>query len=100
MTHGLFKKLTLAAPLVVCLPLCALGADGSAADDSPKIFEQFSLTSAPPHATSPAPCAPSPAPAPYAAAPAAAPCATAPSNCCGNGGCDTGHSLPNLFADG
>ena len=32
MTQGLLKKLALAAPLVVCLPFCALGADGPAAE--------------------------------------------------------------------
>ena len=48
MTQGLLKKLALAAPFVVCLPLCAFGADGPAAegDDNPKVFEEFSLTAA------------------------------------------------------
>ncbi len=48
MTQGLLKKLALAAPFVVCLPFCAFGADGPAADsdDNPKIFEEFSLTAA------------------------------------------------------
>jgi hypothetical protein len=44
---GLFKKLAFAAPLVVCLPLCAQAGDAAASDDPPaKIFEDYSLTSA------------------------------------------------------
>jgi len=72
MTQGLLKRLALAAPLVVCLPLCAFGADGSAsgAEETPKVFEEFSLTSATVETTSPAPCAP----APCAGAPPAASC--------------------------
>jgi hypothetical protein len=44
---GLFKKLALAAPLVVCLPLCASAGDAVASSDEPaaKIFEDYSLTS-------------------------------------------------------
>ncbi len=72
MTQGLLKKLALAAPLVVCLPFCALAADGPAAhesEDSPKIFEEFSLTSATIEA---------PAPMGYPPAPAASPAPGAP----------------------
>jgi hypothetical protein len=48
MRKGLFKKLVLAAPLVVCLPLCARAGDAAASGDEPaaKIFEDYSLTSA------------------------------------------------------
>src|SRR5580700_1939363 len=62
MTQGLLKKLALAAPFVVCLPLCAFGADGNAAqsDDNPRIFEEFSLTAATVEAPIPAPNPPAP----------------------------------------
>jgi hypothetical protein len=45
---GLFRKLALAAPLVVSLPLCAQAGDAAASNDEPaaKIFEDYSLTSA------------------------------------------------------
>ena len=85
MTQGLLKKLALAAPLVVCLPFCALGADGPAAEaeDSPKIFEEFSLTSATVEAPSPAPCAPAPLPPPPPGAVMPAP------NCCSDNCCSS-----------
>jgi hypothetical protein len=48
MRKGLFKNLALAAPLVVCLPLCVQAGDTAASGDEPaaKIFEDYSLTSA------------------------------------------------------
>ena len=90
---GLFKKLAFAAPLVVCLPLCAQAGDAAASDDPPaKIFEDYSLTSATQdsgdskvittNATmdTSAPCVgnqPAPAPAPCASS-----VCPAPPNCC------------------
>jgi hypothetical protein len=88
---GLFKKLAFAAPLVVCLPLCAQAGDAAASDDPPaKIFEDYSLTSATQdsgdskviatNATmdASAPCVGNqPAPAPCAS-----PVCPAPPNCC------------------
>jgi hypothetical protein len=132
MTQGLLKRLALAAPLVVCLPLCALAADGAAAldsEDSPKIFEEFALTSAtteapapmgyppaPAAAGSPAPCAPAPmggcaAPGPSCCAPGPSCCAPACGSSCCNDCCsscqhETGvfdcctHSLSNFFTCG
>jgi len=92
MTHGLLKKLALAAPFVVCLPLCAFGADGPAAeaDDNPKIFEEFSLTAATMEAPTPAPNAPAPlAPLPVPGMGASqGNCCPAP-NCCQNNCCGT-----------
>src|ERR1700674_3574723 len=92
---GLFKKLAFAAPLVVCLPLCAQAGGAAASDDPPaKIFEDYSLTSATQdsgdskvittNATmdTSAPCVgnqPAPAPAP---APCASSVCPAPPNCC------------------
>src|SRR5579862_9209534 len=70
MTQGLFKRLALTAPLVLCLPLCTIAADGSASsdDEMPKIFEEFSLTSASTEAPTAAP----------SALPSAAACVTSP----------------------
>ncbi len=78
MTQGLLKKLALAAPLVLCLPLGAVAADGVTGDsqDTPKIFEEFSLTSA---TMDQGNCVNNPAAAPTQ------PCAAAPS--CGAEGC-------------
>jgi len=47
MRKGLFKNLALAAPLVVCLPLCAQAGDAVASSDEPaaKIFEDYAFTS-------------------------------------------------------
>ena len=47
MRKGLFKNLALAAPLVVCLPLCAQAGDAAASSDEPaaKIFEDYAFTS-------------------------------------------------------
>jgi hypothetical protein len=90
MTQGLLKKLALAAPFVVCLPLCAFGADGPAADsdDNPKIFEEFSLTAATVEAPTPVPNAPSPLappPAPGMASVNGYGCGTG--SCCQNNCC-------------
>jgi hypothetical protein len=90
---GLFKKLAFAAPLVVCLPLCAQAGGAAASDDPPaKIFEDYSLTSATQDSSdskiittnatmdTSAPCVgnqPSPAPAPCASQGC-----PAPPNCC------------------
>jgi|SRR5580704_11199057 len=87
MTQGLLKKLALAAPLVVCLPLCALGADGSAAktEDSLEVCEAFTLTADTTEAPSPAPSArPAPIPVPGMAAPQGN---CSPDNSCGTACC-------------
>jgi hypothetical protein len=99
MRKGLFKKLALAAPLVVCLPLCVQAGDAAAPSDEPaaKIFEDYSLTSATQDSSDPskvvntnasldasAPCVgnqPTPAPAP-APTPCTSPVCPAPPNCC------------------
>src|ERR1700728_4136400 len=46
---GLFKKLALAAPLVACLPLCALAGEPAASDDDAgaRIFEDYSSAGSP-----------------------------------------------------
>lgn len=123
MTHGMLRKLALAAPFVVCLPLCAFGADGAVAetDDNPKIFEEFSLTSAtveaPVPANAPAPLAPPPAPGSasmYGNGCGQGSCCQnncCPSNCCGDpagSSCqhqtgildNCGHGLHDFFAIG
>jgi len=84
MTQGLLKRLALTAPLVLCLPLCTIAADGSASsdDEMPKIFEEFSLTSASTEAPTAAPSA-----LPSATACVTSPACAAPSPaCCGT--CD------------
>jgi hypothetical protein len=94
--------LALAAPLVVCLPLGVLGADGAASSDEPsaKIFEDYSLTSATENGDSKvvnptamttdasAPC--------VGAQPPAAPCAQAP---CGSGACPAPPNCCNTFGE-
>jgi hypothetical protein len=92
---GLFRNLALAAPLVVCLPLCARAGEPAASDDDAgaRVFEDYSSAGSPVNALpkvvpasaiadSQAPCVgnqPGPAPA-------AAPCGSAgcpaPPNCC------------------
>jgi hypothetical protein len=91
--------LALAAPFVVCLPLCAQAGDVAASGDEPaaKIFEDYSLTSATQgngdskvvntNASSDASVAIQAAPAPCvgnqpAPAPCTSPVCTAPPNCC------------------
>jgi hypothetical protein len=104
MRKGLFKNLALAAPLVVCLPLGVLGADGAASGDEPsaKIFEDYSLTSATESADSKVvnPTAmTTDASAPCVGAqpqPAAAPCAQAP---CGSGACPAPPNCCNTFGE-
>jgi hypothetical protein len=99
MTQGLLKKLALAAPFVVCLPLCAFGADGAIAetDDNPRIFEEFSLTSAtveaPTPANAPAPLAPPPgmanAQGNYGSVNGCGQTNCCQNNCCQNNCCNT-----------
>jgi len=93
---GLFKKLALAAPLAVCLPLCVQAGDTAASGDEPpaKIFDDYSLTSATQNSgdsqvvntnaivnSSSLANQPAPAPAP-APGPCTSPVCTAPPNCC------------------
>jgi hypothetical protein len=106
MRKGLFKNLALAAPLVVCLPLCAQAGGAATPGDEPaaKIFEDYSLTSStdlsgdskvvntnaslevspppPAHqmALTPVPSVASPGAA--AGTPCTSPVCTAPPNCC------------------
>jgi hypothetical protein len=103
MMHGLFKKLALAAPLVVCLPFGALAGEGNLTgqEDSSRIFEEFSLTSAATQTSAAGSCAPAMpqqcVSAPCVSAPCvSAPCVSAPPTCttqCGDPGvacCDSG----------
>jgi hypothetical protein len=100
MTQGLYPRLALAAALLMSLPACVLAADEteSAESDSPRIFEEFSLTSA----TTEQPVAP-----PSISTPSSSPCigsapCVSPQGCCspvgcGQSGCCDSCGTPCLF---
>jgi hypothetical protein len=110
---GLFKKLALAAPLAVCLPLCAQAGDPAVSADEPagKIFEDYSLTSATDNgdqkvlSTSASLTAPTPpAPNQPAPIPGSAPGCTSGnlgSGCTGNlgGGCPAPPNCCNTYGE-